>query len=487
MNWGVILGISESKNKYSMPNFNEAKKRGKEEINIFNFEPLSEELKIIGKNKKYLIKTFGCQMNFNDSETIAGLVEMMGYEEVDDENLADLIILNTCAIREGAEDKVFGVIGRLKHLKLENPNMIIALAGCMSQEEKVIKKILKSYTNVDLIFGTHNLYRLPILIRDTMFNKETTIEVWSKEGDVIEHMPKSRKDGLKAYVDIMYGCNNFCTYCIVPYTRGKERSRKPEDILNEVKILATKGYKELTLLGQNVNAYGKDLDTNFSFADLLEEIRNIDIPIIRFTTSHPKDFSDELINVLTKKGNLVEHIHLPVQAGSTETLKKMGRKYTREQYLVLVDKIRTALPDAVLTTDIIVGFPGETKEQFNDTLSLVEKVGFDSAYTFIYSPREGTPAAKMKDDILEEEKKYRLQQLISLQNKISSQKNEQLRGKIFEVLVEGESKNNSEILSGRTRTNKLVNFKGDKTLIGQIVKIKITEPHTWSLNGEYIE
>lgn len=487
MKWGVILGISESKNKYSMPNFNEAKKRGKEEINIFNFEPLSEELKIIGKNKKYLIKTFGCQMNFNDSETIAGLVEMMGYEEVDDENLADLIILNTCAIREGAEDKVFGVIGRLKHLKLENPNMIIALAGCMSQEEKVIKKILKSYTNVDLIFGTHNLYRLPILIRDTMFNKETTIEVWSKEGDVIEHMPKSRKDGLKAYVDIMYGCNNFCTYCIVPYTRGKERSRKPEDILNEVKILATKGYKELTLLGQNVNAYGKDLDTNFSFADLLEEIRNIDIPIIRFTTSHPKDFSDELINVLTKKGNLVEHIHLPVQAGSTETLKKMGRKYTREQYLVLVDKIRTALPDAVLTTDIIVGFPGETKEQFNDTLSLVEKVGFDSAYTFIYSPREGTPAAKMKDDILEEEKKYRLQQLISLQNKISSQKNEQLRGKIFEVLVEGESKNNSEILSGRTRTNKLVNFKGDKTLIGQIVKIKITEPHTWSLNGEYIE
>jgi len=469
------------------PNIKEAKKRGKTQAEVINFNDIPEDMRQIGVGKYYMIRTYGCQMNSHDSETMAGILDAMGYRSTEEEREAEIILFNTCAIRENAEDKVFGEIGRLKHLKIEKPDLILGVAGCMSQEERVVNKLLKSYLHVDLIFGTHNIHRLPFLLKDAMFSKEKTIEVWSKEGDIVEQMPKTRSDGLKAWVNITYGCDKFCTYCIVPYTRGKERSRRPEDVVAEVRELASLGYKEVTLLGQNVNSYGKDLDIDFGFGHLLDELRKIDIPRIRFTTSHPKDFDDYSIEVLAKGGNLVEHIHLPVQSGNTEVLKMMARKYTREEYLELVSKIKKAIPNVVLTTDIIVGFPGETADQFRDTLTLVEEVGFDSAYTFIYSAREGTPAATIEDFVTEAEKKVRLQLLMDLQNKISREKNEALKGQVFEVLVEGESKNNPEILSGRTRTNKLINFKGDKSLIGSFVNVKVTVPKTWSLTGEVID
>ncbi|WP_134700453.1 tRNA (N6-isopentenyl adenosine(37)-C2)-methylthiotransferase MiaB [Ammoniphilus sp. YIM 78166] len=463
----------------------EAKRRGKEEIMVVNFDPVPDELKELGKNKTYCLVTFGCQMNEHDSETIAGILENMGYSATDNERKADIVLYNTCAIRENAEDKVFGHLGALKAAKLENPDMIIGVCGCMSQDESVVNRILQKYQHVDLIFGTHNIHRLPILLRDALYSKEMVVEVWAKEGDVIENMPKVRQGGLKAWVNIMYGCDKFCTYCIVPYTRGKERSRLPEDVISEVRELARQGYKEITLLGQNVNAYGKDLtDRKYLFGDLMDDISKIDVPRIRFTTSHPRDFDDHLIEVLAKGGNLVEHIHLPVQSGNTEVLKKMARKYSREQYLELVNKIKKAIPNVVLTTDIIVGFPGETEEQFQDTMSLVEEVGYDSAYTFIYSPRHGTPAAGMEDDISEEVKKQRLHRLMEVVNRLAREKNEALTGQVVELLVEGESKNNPEVLSGRTRSNKLVHFVGPKDCIGKFVHVKITEAKTWTLYGD---
>lgn len=478
-------------NKYEAyfqpPDLKKAKQRGKQETMVVNFDPIPDEVKNIGKGKYYLLHTYGCQMNEHDSEMIAGILETMGYEATDDERKASIILYNTCAIRENAEDKVFGELGRIKHLKLENPDLILGVCGCMSQEESVVNRILQKYQHVDLIFGTHNIHRLPVLLRDALYSKEMVVEVWSKEGDIVENMPKLRQGGIKAWVNIMYGCDKFCTYCIVPYTRGKERSRRPEDVINEVRDLARQGYKEITLLGQNVNAYGKDLHIDYTFGHLLDDIRKIAIPRIRFTTSHPRDFDDYLIEVLAKGGNLVEHIHLPVQSGSSEVLKRMARKYTREHYLQLVEKIKIAIPNVALTTDIIVGFPGETEEQFRETLSLVEEVQYDSAYTFIYSPRHGTPAAGMEDNVSAEEKKDRLQRLMDLQNSISRKKNEALRGEIVEVLVEGESKTNPEVLSGRTRTNKLVHFNGDSSLIGQFVHVRITEPKTWTLSGEAVQ
>lgn len=470
------------------PDLKAAKKRGKEDVQVIQFERIPERMRNVGAGKKYLVETYGCQMNVHDSETIAGILEEMGYTRTDQQEQADIILLNTCAIRENAEDKVFGELGRLKQLKLENPDLILGVCGCMSQEEVVVNRILRNYQHVDLIFGTHNIHRLPVLLENALFSKEMVVEVWSKEGDVVENIPKVRQDGLRAWVNIMYGCDKFCTYCIVPYTRGKERSRRPEDVLNEIRDLARKGYQEITLLGQNVNAYGKDFtDRHYTFAHLMDDVHKIGIPRVRFTTSHPRDFDDHLIEVLAKRGNLVEHIHLPVQSGSSEILKMMARKYTREQYLELVRKIKAAIPDVVLTTDIIVGFPGETDEQFEETLSLVKEVEFDSAFTFIYSPREGTPAAKMKDDVPMEVKKERLQRLNDLQNEISRQKNEALRGQVVEVLVEGESKKNPDVLSGRTRTNKLVNFKGPKHLIGKFAHVRIDEPKTWTLQGVWVE
>lgn len=471
---------------FQPPSLKDAKKRGKEDVKVHYHFEIPEALQTVGQGKKYMIRTYGCQMNEHDTETMMGILEQMGYAQTTDKHEADVILLNTCAIRENAEDKVFGELGHLKSLKKVKPSLLLGVCGCMSQEEVVIQRILQKHPFVDLIFGTHNIHRLPHLIQEALFSKEMVVEVWSKEGDIIENMPKKR-EGMRAWVNIMYGCDKFCTYCIVPYTRGKERSRRPEDVIAEVRELARQGFKEITLLGQNVNAYGKDFDDlDYRFGDLMHDISKIDVPRIRFTTSHPRDFDDHLIEVLARKGNLVEHIHLPVQSGSTEILKRMSRKYTRESYLELVRKIKMAIPDVSLTTDIIVGFPGETEEQFAETISLVKEVGFDSAFTFIYSPRDGTPAASMEDNVPDEVKRRRLQELNDVLAEQVKEKNEALLGKVMEVLVEGTSKNNDKVLSGRTRTNKLVHFEGSKELCGSFVQVKITEPHTWYLKGELV-
>jgi len=473
---------------YQAPSLKDAKKRGKEDVTIQRDFQIPEEMIGLGNGRKFYIRTYGCQMNEHDTEVMAGILMQMGYESTDKTDDADIILLNTCAIRENAENKVFGEIGHLKPLKLQKPDLLIGICGCMSQEESVVNRILQKHQFVDMVFGTHNIHRLPYIVKEAMFSKEMVIEVWSKEGDVIENLPKVRKGNIKAWVNIMYGCDKFCTYCIVPYTRGKERSRRPEDIIEEVRHLARNGYKEITLLGQNVNAYGKDFtDIEYGLGDLMDEIRKIDIPRIRFTTSHPRDFDDKLIDVLAKGGNLMEHIHLPVQSGSSDILKLMSRKYNREQYLELVKKMKEKIPNASFTTDIIVGFPNETDEQFEETLSLYREVEYDSAYTFIYSPREGTPAAKMQDNIPMEVKKERLQRLNALVNEISAKKNLAYQDQIVDVLVEGESKNNPDILAGYTSKNKLVNFKGPKSAIGKIVKVKINQAKTWTLDGEMIE
>lgn len=472
---------------YTAPSLKDAKKRGKEDVFYHKDFDIPEEFKGMGNGRKFYIRTYGCQMNEHDTEVMAGIFLGLGYEPTDKVEDANVILLNTCAIRENAENKVFGEIGHLKQLKLEKPDLLLGVCGCMSQEESVVNKILKTYHHVDMIFGTHNIHRLPNILSEAYMSKEMVIEVWSKEGDVIENLPKVRRGNIKAWVNIMYGCDKFCTYCIVPFTRGKERSRRPEDVIQEVRNLAAQGYQEITLLGQNVNAYGKDFtDMEYGLGDLMNEISKIDIPRVRFTTSHPRDFDDHLIEVLAKGGNLVEHIHLPVQSGSTDVLKIMARKYTREQYLNLVTKIKKAIPDVALTTDIIVGYPNETDEQFEETLSLYREVGYESAYTFIYSPREGTPAAKMQDNVPMEVKKERLQRLNALVNEMSAEAMKKYKDQIVEVLVEGESKNNSDVLAGYTRRNKLVNFTGPKTAIGKIVKVKIKETKTWSLNGEMV-
>jgi len=472
---------------YQPPSLKSAKKRGKEDVQVHYDFSIPSELQDIGIGKKFLIRTYGCQMNEHDTEVMAGILSEMGYSVTSDQQEADIILLNTCAIRENAENKVFGEIGHLKSLKRENPNLILGVCGCMSQEESVVNRILEKHQFVDMIFGTHNIHRLPQLIKEALFGKEMVVDVWSKEGDIIENLPRQRKGNIKAWVNIMYGCDKFCTYCIVPFTRGKERSRLPEDIIQEVRHLAAQGYKEVTLLGQNVNAYGKDLEKDFGLGDLMDEIHKIDIPRVRFTTSHPRDFDERLIEVLAQGGNLLDHIHLPVQSGSSEVLKIMNRRYTRERYLELVGKIREAMPNATLTTDIIVGFPNETEEQFQETLTLVEEVGFEGAYTFIYSPREGTPAAKMTDNVSEEVKKERLKRLNNVVNHQAAQAMNKYEGQIVNVLVEGESKNNPDVLAGHTVRNKLVNFRAPKSLIGKIVPVKVTKAKTWSLDGELLE
>ncbi|MUV39886.1 tRNA-2-methylthio-N(6)-dimethylallyladenosine synthase [Lentibacillus sp. JNUCC-1] len=473
---------------YEPPNINKARKRGREHVEVHYDFTIPDEMKQIGKGKKFLIRTYGCQMNEHDTEVMAGIFTEMGYEATSETSEADIILLNTCAIRENAENKVFGEIGHLKPLKLENPDLIIGVCGCMSQQESVVNRILKKHQHVDLIFGTHNIHRLPHLVKEAMFGKAQVVEVWSKEGDIIENLPKVRHGKIKAWVNIMYGCDKFCTYCIVPMTRGKERSRHPEDIIQEVRHLAAQGYKEITVLGQNVNAYGKDFDDReYRFGDLMNDLYKIDIPRVRFTTSHPRDFDDHLIEVLAQGGNLLDHIHLPVQSGSSEVLKKMNRKYTRESYLELVDKIRAAIPNATLTTDIIVGFPNETEEQFEETMSLVREVGFESAYTFIYSPRDGTPAARKKDDVPENVKKERLYRLNELVNHQSAEAMKKYAGQTVKVLVEGESKKDPNVLAGYTEKNKLVNFTGPKSAIGEIVDVTITQAKTWSLDGVMAE
>lgn len=472
---------------YTPPSLKDAKKRGKEEISYHDDFEIDEQFHGMGIGRKFYIRTYGCQMNEHDTEVIAGILVGLGYEPTDTVKDADVVLLNTCAIRENAENKVFGELGHLKSLKRERPDLLIGVCGCMSQEESVVNKILKTYDQVDMVFGTHNIHRLPAILREAYLSKEMVVEVWSKEGDIIENLPRVRKGNIKGWVNIMYGCDKFCTYCIVPYTRGKERSRRPEDIILEVRQLAAAGYQEITLLGQNVNAYGKDFESgNYRLGDLMDELRKIDIPRIRFTTSHPRDFDDHLIEVLAKGGNLVNHIHLPVQSGSSEILKLMSRKYTREHFLNLVSKIKQAIPNVTLTTDIIVGFPNETEEQFQETISLYNEVGFDMAFTYIYSPREGTPAAKMQDNVPMEVKKDRLQRLNKVVNDFSAAAMKPYQGKIVNVLVEGESKRNKEVLSGYTEKSKLVNFRAPANVIGKIVQVRITEAKSWSLDGEYI-
>lgn len=471
---------------FQTPNLNLARRRTREGAQKIDFV-MPANLGKIGRNKKFYIDTYGCQMNVHDSEVIAGILSELGYTPTENENDADVIILNTCAIRENAENRVFGELGRLKALKLQNPDLILGVCGCMSQEEKVVNTLLQKYQHVDIIFGTHNIHRLPEYLRDAYYNKERVVEVWSHEGDIVEHMPVLRQGKIKAWVNIMYGCDEFCTYCIVPYTRGKERSRYPEDILAEIEQLAKEGYQEITLLGQNVNAYGKDFkDREYGFGDLLKDIQKINIPRVRFTTSHPRDFDQKMIDALANRGNLCEHVHLPVQSGNNEILRKMNRKYTREEYLELVRELRKAIPDVAITTDIIVGFPGETEEQFQDTLSLVDEADFEGAFTFIFSPREGTPAAKFPDNVTEEEKRDRLQRLNQKINEKFLAAHKKYEGKIVEILCEGPSKNDETILAGYTRTNKLVNFKGDHNNIGKLVKVRITEGKTWHLLGEEV-
>ncbi|MFT8317065.1 MAG: tRNA (N6-isopentenyl adenosine(37)-C2)-methylthiotransferase MiaB [Sporolactobacillus sp.] len=472
---------------FQPPSLKDARRRRREAVHIINDFSIPDEVRAIGKGKYYLIETYGCQMNEHDTEVMAGILEKMGYEETTDTALAEVILINTCAIRENAENKVFGHIGKLKALKREKPGLIFGICGCMAQEESVVNKILEKYPWVDLIFGTHNIHRLPQLLKEAFLSKEMVVEVWSKEGDIVENLPQSRRGHSQAWVNIMYGCDKFCTYCIVPYTRGKERSRRPEEIIAEVRELARQGYKEITLLGQNVNAYGKDLKDleNYGLGNLMDECRQIGIPRVRFMTSHPKDFDDHLIEVLAKGGNLCEHIHLPVQSGNSDVLKIMGRGYTRERYLDLFHKIKATVPNASFTTDIIVGFPNETEEQFEDTLSLVRECRFDGAYTFIYSPRAGTPAAKMKDSVPMSVKKERLQRLNKLIDQYAAESSAKYQDQVVEVLVEGGSRKNADVLSGHTRTNKVVNFNGPKSLIGQLVHVKITDAKIWSLDGEW--
>lgn len=442
--------------------------------------------KASGEPYRFVIKTYGCQMNEHDTEVMAGLLHAVGYQPATNDEDADLILFNTCAVRENAEDKVFGEVGRLRPLKAANPELLLGLCGCMAQEKGVQQLVQDKFPWVDIVFGTHNLHRLPVLLMQARASQETVMEVWDRAAQTVEDLPKARKDAVRAWVNIQYGCNKFCTYCIVPYTRGGERSRLPDDILTEVRGLATQGVKEITLLGQNVNDYGVDLGDT-SFAHLLRAANEVaGIERIRFTTSNPWNFTDELIDVIAQSGRVAEHIHLPVQSGNNHVLKRMNRTYTREFYLELVDKIRAAVPDVVLTTDIIVGFPGETEAQFEDTLSLMNQVQFDNAFTFIYSARENTPAAGFADDTLLVDKKRRLQRLNELQYSISRQHNEDLRGQVVEVLVEGTSKTNPDVLAGRTRSNKLVLFPGDASLTGQLVLVQVDQPLTWTLKGQLV-
>ena len=469
-----------------LPNYKEASIRSKERVEKEQYQ-LPGEDRELGKNKTYFLKTYGCQMNEHDSENIQAMLEEMGFKEAEDYEQADLILLNTCSIREHAHNKAFGMLGRLKHLKQEKPDIIIGLCGCMAQEEGVIQEILTRYPQVNFVFGTHNLHRLPIVLKKYMDTNHQEIEVFSKEGNLIEGMPVKRMSPYKAYVNIIYGCDKFCTYCIVPYTRGKQRSRRKEDILQEVEELVKEGYQEVTLLGQNVNAYGKDLEENYGMEDLLEDVAKTNIPRIRFMTSHPWDFTDKMIEVIAKYPNIMKSIHLPVQSGSSRILRKMGRRYTKESYLELFDKIKETVPNVSISTDIIVGFPGEEEEDFQETLDLVRHCKFDNAFTFIYSPRENTPASRLTDNTPLEVKEKRLQELNQLVNQYFLENNQKKVGSIEKVLVEGKNENGKTDLYGYTETNKLINFNGSSDTIGKIIDVKVTDAKTWSLDGEICE
>ena len=469
-----------------LPNYKDARKREDKDYRRVDFK-FDNKVKDKYKGKTFYLKTYGCQMNEHDSENIEALLTGLGFTKVDDYEIADLVLLNTCSIRENAHNKAFGMLGRLKHLKAQRRDLIVGLCGCMAQEASVIDEIISKYKWVNFVFGTHNMYQLPNIIDKAIEENKQQIEVFSKEGDLVEGLPVVRANNYKAYVNIIYGCNKFCTYCIVPYTRGRERSRTKEDILKEVDELVKDGYKEITLLGQNVNAYGKDLYDDYTLGNLLEDIAKKDIPRVRFMTSHPWDFTDSMIEVIGKYPNIMPSVHLPVQSGSSKILKLMGRRYTRESYLELFKKIKDTVPGVAISTDIIVGFPGETEEDFLETLSLAEECKYDNAFTFIFSKREGTPACLLKDEVSDEEKEERLQRLNKIVNKYFLENNKKLEGSIVPVLVEGNSEK-KDMYFGYTDTNKLINFSANREVkAGEIVNVLVVEAKTWSLDGEAVE
>ncbi len=437
------------------------------------------------QGKKYFLRTYGCQMNEHDGEEMKGILEFYGMIPTDDMESSDVILLNTCAIRENAHEKVFGYLGRIKHLKKQRPDVIVGIGGCMSQEENIVEEIKKRHPYVNFVFGTHNIHELGRLLLEAKEGSQD-IQVYSIEGDVYENVLYKRDSKITAYVNIIYGCDKFCTYCIVPYTRGKERSRKIEEIVKEIEHLKQEGYQEVTLLGQNVNAYGKDFHDGTEFSDLLEKVAETKIPRIRFVTSHPWNFTDRMIDDIAKYDNIMPYIHLPIQSGSNRILKLMGRRYTKEEYLELFQKMKEKIPNVSITTDIIVGFPGEEESDFLETLDVVEKCKFDGAFTFIFSPREGTPATKLKDDTPKEEKEKRLARLNERVNFYSKWNNEKLVGEVVPVLILGESEKDSSKVYGYTDTFKLVNVISSKENIGKIISVKITDAKSFSLDGEEV-
>lgn len=436
-------------------------------------------------NKTYKIMTFGCQMNENDSEKLSGMLKSMGYTPTENERKAGLVILNTCSVRENADVRVFGNLGMFKHIKEhENPEQIVAVCGCMMQQPEIVKKIKEKYKQVDIVFGTHNLHQLPEILANYQISGERIFEIWDDNDTIVEGLPVDRRYPFKSYVTIMNGCNNFCTYCIVPYTRGREVSRSHEDIIKEVKALVADGCIEVTLLGQNVNSYGNDREDHYHFADLLRDLNTIKgLVRIRFMTSHPKDLSDEVIDAIAQCDKVCPAIHLAIQSGSTRILKIMNRRYTKEDVLSLVKKVRDRIPGVAITTDIIVGFPGETEEDFLDTLEVVEACAFDSAFSFLYSIRTGTPAATMEDQIPDEVKHQRIDRLLKVIRTMSAKQNMAYENQTVSVLVEGVSKGNENRLTGRTTSGKLVNFEGDAAVIGTVVDVHIHEAKAFSLNG----
>lgn len=471
----------------SLPEMKLARSRVEKPALIIEEANVPASVSAYAKGRKYFIHTFGCQANVRDEEILSGYLELAGFQKANDAQEADLVILNTCAVRENAEEKVYGEIGTFKAKHHADPNFILGVCGCMMQQEGKAQKIMASYPYVNLIFGTHNISKILDLLGEHLERKKDLVDVISFQGDIVESLPSTRLDRYKAYVNITYGCDKFCTYCIVPYTRGRERSRSKEAILKECKELVEEGYQEITLLGQNVNSYGKDFHDGTSFATILEEVAKLGIPRLRFMTSHPWDFSDEMIEVIAKYPNIMKCIHLPVQSGSSEVLRLMGRRYSREEYLSLVEKIRTRIPDCAITTDIIVGFPNETPEQFEETLTLCEQVKYDAAFTFIYSPRKGTPAAAMKDDVSDKEKHERFSRLLKVVEEGVVFHSEQMVGKVYDVLVDGPSKKDPNVLNGYTESSKLVNFPGPQYLKGNIVKVRIVENHAFSMIGKLEE
>lgn len=447
-------------------------------------EYVANKSKELGRPLRACVNTFGCQMNARDSEKLVGILEQVGYEMTEDEN-CDFVIYNTCTVRENANTKVYGHLGQLKVYKKKNPHMLVAMCGCMMQEAHVVEKIKSSYKVVNLIFGTHNIYKFAELLYHTFDSDRMIIDVWKDTDKIVENLPSERKFTFKSGVNITFGCDNFCTYCIVPYVRGRERSRNPKDIILEIENLVADGVKEIMLLGQNVNSYGKNLDTPCTFAELLAEIDKIEgLERVRFMTPHPKDFSEDVLDVMSKSEKICHHIHLPMQSGSSRILQRMNRKYTKEQYLDLVRKIREKLPDASLTTDIIVGFPGETEEDFEDTLDVVRQAEFDSAFTFIYSKRTGTPAAVMEDQVPEEVIKPRFDRLLKEVQDISAKLTKEKVGTTGKVLVESISEQDPNLVTGRLANNLLVHFPGSESMIGQIIDVKLVEAKGFYYIGE---